>query len=29
MRCYFMRRGHIVSVEAIPNLSDEETVGRA
>jgi hypothetical protein len=29
MRCYFMRRGHIARVEAIPGLSDEETVKRA
>jgi hypothetical protein len=29
MRCYFMRQGHIVSVEAIPDLSDEETIKRA
>jgi hypothetical protein len=29
LRCYFMRAGHIVSVEAIPDLSDEETVKRA
>jgi hypothetical protein len=29
MRCYFMRKGHIASVEAIPGLSDEETVKRA
>jgi len=29
MRCYFMRAGHIAGVEAIPGLSDEETVKRA
>ena len=29
MRCYFIRQGHIVSVEAIPGLSDEETIKRA
>jgi hypothetical protein len=28
MRCYFMRHGHIANVEAIPDLSDEETVMR-
>jgi hypothetical protein len=29
MRCYFMRGGHIVGVEAILNLSDDESVKRA
>jgi hypothetical protein len=26
MRCYFMRDGHIVSVEELPGLSDEEAI---
>jgi hypothetical protein len=29
VRCYFMRDGHIASVEAIPGFTDEETVRRA
>jgi hypothetical protein len=29
MRCYFMRAGHIASVEAIPGLPDDETIPRA
>lgn len=29
MRCYLMRDGHIVSVEAVPGLPDDETVKRA
>jgi hypothetical protein len=28
MRCYFMRNGHIVSVEEMPGLSDEEAVAK-
>jgi hypothetical protein len=26
MRCYFMKDGHIASVEALPGLSDEQAV---
>ncbi len=26
MRCYFMRDGHIASVEELPGLSDEEAI---
>ena len=29
MRCFFMRSGHIVSVEAMPGLSDDETIKQA
>ena len=29
MRCYFMREGQMVSVEAFPELPDDETIGRA
>lgn len=29
MRCYFMRDGHIASVEELPGLSDEEAVARS
>jgi hypothetical protein len=29
LRCYFMRGGHIVSVEAIPGLSDQKTIEKA
>jgi hypothetical protein len=29
LRRYFMRAGHIVSVEAIPGLSDQETIEKA
>jgi hypothetical protein len=28
MRCYFMRGGHIVGVEAIPGLSDQEAIAK-
>lgn len=26
MRCYFMRNGHIASVEELPGLSDQEAI---
>jgi hypothetical protein len=26
MRCYFMRAGHIVAVELIPGLTDEQAI---
>jgi hypothetical protein len=29
VRCYFMRRGHIVDVEVLSGLSDEEAVAKA
>jgi hypothetical protein len=29
MRCYFMRKGHIAGVEAIPGLPDDETIKQA
>jgi hypothetical protein len=29
MRCYFVRFGHIASVEELPGLSDEEAVVRS
>lgn len=29
MRCYFLRRGHIVAVEELPGLSDEQAVEKA
>jgi hypothetical protein len=29
MRCYFMRGGHIVDVEELPGLSDEEATAKA
>ena len=29
MRCYFMRRGHIVDVEVLSGLSDEEAIAKA
>ena len=29
MRCYFMRRGHIVDVEILSDLSDDEAVAKA
>jgi hypothetical protein len=29
MRCYYMLRGLITGVEALPGLSDEETIKRA
>jgi hypothetical protein len=29
MRCYFMRGGHIASVEELPGLSDEEAMAKA
>jgi hypothetical protein len=29
VRCYFMRAGHIADVEAIPGLSDDETIRQA
>jgi hypothetical protein len=28
MRCYFMRNGHIVDVESLPGLSDEQAIER-
>jgi hypothetical protein len=28
MRCYFMRDGHIVGVEALPGLSDADAIAR-
>jgi hypothetical protein len=29
MRCFFMRAGHIQTVEEMPGLSDEEAVAKA
>jgi hypothetical protein len=29
MRCYFMRGGHIASVEPLPGLTDREAVEKA
>jgi hypothetical protein len=29
MRCYFMKKGHIASVEELPGLSDEEATDKA
>jgi hypothetical protein len=28
MRCYFMRKGHIVGVEALPGLTDQEAIAK-
>lgn len=28
MRCYFMRAGHIVGVEALPGLTDPEAIAK-
>jgi hypothetical protein len=28
VRCYFMRDGHIVGVEALPDMSDAEAIAR-
>jgi hypothetical protein len=29
MRCYFMRGGHIVDVQELPGLSNEEATAKA
>jgi hypothetical protein len=29
MRCYFLRKGHIASVETLTGLSDEEAIAKA
>jgi hypothetical protein len=29
MRCYFLRKGHIASVEILTGLSDEEAIAKA